>query len=185
MLDEINEWIAGLLIPRFKYYRQAKKLYLSYCKKNLVSEHFEEMTLHDQVLARQDNNLREAEQLFLKAKRLSLAEEKHEDLASVAFQLGLLLIMQGRYEEAELSLKESLEVTQNLPKVDEKKESVIICDCNLYLGLVACRMNDLDKANTYFDKAQETYSALGYFNTKTFTRFVNKCKEKQTDSRGN
>src|SRR5205823_1711464 len=119
--------------------REAKRRYQPFVNAHQVA--FEDVPDELRRLAREDAGLRESEQLYREAIRLSRDADASRDVAVGAFQLGALLHLQGRFTEAAEQLQAVLGVVEDLPQQDSTDQEVV-SGCYYHLGLIALRQGD-------------------------------------------
>jgi hypothetical protein len=110
---------------RLKRFLKAKQLYEDYMRHNVLTE----PNAEDRSKARNDSGLATAESLYREAVGVSVKEGQIYDVAVGSFQLGMLLDLQGRDDEAAESFKTAIELAPKLrrdPQHDRHNERMLL-----------------------------------------------------------
>ncbi len=140
--------IARILRPkRLNSFLKAKQLYEGYMCKNVRTEPNDEVRRK----ARNDASLAKAELLYREAIEFSDKEDEIYDVAVASFQLGMLLDLQGRDDEASKAFKTTIDLA---PKLRRDVNMIgTISGCYYRLGLISKRKGDLSKARTCLEES--------------------------------
>ncbi len=152
MFQHFLEWKMSRSDPRFKAYREARLIYEAYLSENRVQ--FDELTLQLCTKALQDKQLLKAEQLYKKAVELARDKNSLEDVATGLSQLGMLLHLQGRLNEAEQLFKESIEILTGLPKTNRQQQETL-SGGHYHLGIIAYRKSHFEEGTRLLRKSIE------------------------------
>ena len=132
---------------RLNSFLKAKQLYENYMRNNVRSE----PTGQDRRKARTDASLAKAESLYGEAIESSRQQEEIYDVAVASFQLGMLLDLQGRDEEASEAFQAAPEL---LPKLRRDVNMVgTVSGCFYRLGLISKRKGDLSGARSFLERS--------------------------------
>lgn len=157
-LGTFFEWLAGRKQPRFEAYRRARLTYEAYLARNAVD--FNELTDDHFLAARADPSLAQAERDYRHTIQLSQKENAQRDAAIAFYQLGMLLHIQGRFEEARDPLCQALDILDSLPQVERDEQSAI-SNCHYHLGLIALRLGDAHEARSQLERSVRIDTSLG------------------------
>ena len=159
MLKRFLEWGAAQSRPRFKAFVEAKRRYETYLA-NRVRARANPLSPEERRRAKEDPALQEAVSLYKEAIRLSEEEGAGVDVAAAAFQLGILLHLQGEVEDAAVMLKRAMAALEDLPKI-ERQQQEIRSSCLYHLGLIAWReRHDADEAARLVRAALEIHVVM-------------------------
>ena len=140
--------VARNLRPtRLKRFLKAKQVYEDYMRRNVASE----PNAADRSKARNDSGLATAESLYREAIDVSAKEGQIYDVAVASFQLGMLLDLQGRDDEAMESFKAAIELT---PKLRRDPNMIgTMSGCYYRMGLIFKRRRDINNARSFLGEA--------------------------------
>jgi len=143
MLKRLIEWLMSLSSPRFKFYRRARLSYEAYLATIRTPFHLLSHEQHRQAGAAACLN--RAEQDYREAIRLTREDRDIRNLTSVLYQLGMLLHLQGRFDDAELQLRESLDLVTNMAQLEDDQQETA-SGCHYHLGVIAIMQGRLEDA---------------------------------------
>ncbi|MGH9970423.1 MAG: hypothetical protein ACREBG_21890 [Pyrinomonadaceae bacterium] len=134
---------------RLNSFLKAKQLYEDYMRNNIRTE----PTDQGRRKARNDPSLVRAESLYRNAIESSRQQGEIYDVAVASFQLGMLLDLQGRNEEA----TEAFQTPLNLAPRLRRDNNMIgtISGCYYRLGLISKRKGDSSAARSLIEKSLE------------------------------
>lgn len=133
MLQDSFEWIASKREERFRVYRQARMDFESYLAEHPVPNDVYTEDVFRHALA--DARMSRAEEGFRQAIELTSVETDSADLAVALSELGWLLCLRGRLQEARNAFYESLQVMERVIRPGKGMLSVM-STCQYQLGLL-------------------------------------------------
>ncbi len=157
-LDRLYEWLAARRSQRLEVYRRARLTYEAYIARAQVD--FRTLREEDCRAARSDPGLGAAEQDYHLATELSEQEGALRDAGVGCYQLGMLLHLQGRLEEATECLGRALQVVEALPQVG-RDGRMTISGCQFHLGVIALRRGEVEEARSRLQASLDIDTALG------------------------
>ena len=152
MLKRIYEWMATKTDSRHEYFVRGKK-YLEQYRPGAVYSSFKEIIERSGEIfieAQNDPNLAEAEKCFLQAMVLSKAATRYDDVASALYQLGIVKMRQGNYEESQKKFNEAIEISSNIVKASKHGLTI---DCYYYMGMNAILHKLFGPAEEYLQQS--------------------------------
>ena len=132
---------------RLKTFLRAKQLYEGYMRENVRTE----PTAEDRLRARGDAGLATAESLYHDAIEASRQEGEIYDVAVASFQLGMLLDLQGRDDQAAKSYQTAVELAPRLRR--DTNMIGTLSGCYYRLGLISKRKGEVNAARTFLEKS--------------------------------
>jgi len=156
--DKALEKRASLSSERFKLSREARLLFEDYVKK---SGAYPSSAIREQrASASRSAQLDKAKQKYFQATQMAENENAQYDLATGKYQLGMITLLQGDFDDAIALFIEALEkctdVTTHLDKAQR-----LASDCHFHLGYsylknqVNLEKKDIEQARREFEAALE------------------------------
>lgn len=152
MFKHIYEWMSAKSGSRHENFIKGKR-YLEQYRPDITCSSFEEMIERAEELftdARNNLNLEEAEKCFMEAMKESKDVTRYDDVATALYQLGIVKMRQGKYEEAFGKFNEAVEMSRNSVKSSKHR---FISDCFYYMGMNAIFHKQFAQAEEYLLEA--------------------------------
>lgn len=146
MLNKAFEWLASQSKPRFKHYRKARLAYEA-CQPE-IGKPFEDLESADYEKWARDVRLSAAEADYRMAIELCRQENALGDLATVLYQQGMLLHLQGRLDDASQRLQASLQLQEGFPQSSRELQA-LGSGCQYHLGVIAFKRGKLAAAREH------------------------------------
>jgi tetratricopeptide (TPR) repeat protein len=153
----VFEWLASQTHPRFKHYRKARQAY-KVCLQELTKP-FEDLETDDYLKWRNDARLVTAESHYREAIALCRQEQALSDMATSLYQLGMLLHLQGRLDEAEECVLASAKIQEGLPQ-NTRAVLGLSSGCHYHLGIIALKRGNRSAALTHLQTSLSLDQAL-------------------------
>ena len=117
------------------------------------------LTDNDRIRANEDSGLLEAAHLFRQAIDISEQEGITYDAAVAYWWLGMLLQLQGKFDESDRAYKDALGLIPKLPR--DRNALALTSDCHYQLGIIAEWQADIQEACSRFKKSLDLCTEIG------------------------
>lgn len=173
MSGKFAELLASKSQARVGLYREARFAYETYVRELGVP--FDSMTARHHALAASDDRLAAAERSSAQAVELSRRLNIQTDAAIGLNQLGMIRHLRGDFVGAAASLRESLDILENLPRLD-RVHRVAVSNSKYHLGIIALKQGDSLEAKCLLGESLEIDRALGDWASEALSRSaLDKC----------
>jgi tetratricopeptide (TPR) repeat protein len=180
MFKAFLEWYKSKSEPRFKSYREARLIYEAFVYEKRIQ--FDSLSRNQCKEALQDDRLRKAERLYREAINISKMVDADEDVATALSQLGMLLHLKGRFDEAIQAFENSIKIIYEMSQTNRSGQATA-SGCYYHLGIIACRNGLIEKGKMYINRSLEIDEANNDIHGKFLSNLaLEKCSELSASS---